>query len=457
MLQLEKKITTIIALRVTIASLLSILIAYGLGWTQPTDLAFFAPCSVCANILMFPFQSRRNNMMTERLIGSGVGYLIAIAYVQSFPDYPSWGLIYSGILSFSCCYIVGCNVQYTHAYVQVLLIMNVVLTFNYILPDMVVKTWQLPICNLIALATIYFVDIIFYHGQIKKILLSYKNTLFNHFLLQLRQNNAASSAISVYEKHETFLKNFKMHISHGEKQRLNFINGQIKRINNSILLIHQQIKKFPVFSNWLTTDFVVIKQQIAKAIECIKGEKNFDFQETEMFISRFKQRTQQISNKTNLMHIYKLVYELTAILSAMKKIQHLENNKIDDEKQNQEPLLFTSLTLYTVKFSLKTTLSVIITVLLLEQLYIPGLLQAVIASILVSLTPNVNELFYRILMYLAGIIFGGAIALVVGELCFRLDSMVLLFVLCIVVIFFIARLGLIYKQYDYAAIQASVT
>ena len=458
MLKAEKQITNGIAFRIALAALLAILISHAIGWTEPFDLAFFAPFSVYINVLMFPHQSSKHWIMVERLVGVFFGYILAMVAVVIFPQDSVWNLTYGVVFTFICTYLIGCHHRYHYGLFLCFIILDIVIAFHYFTPSLVKTSWHFPGSVLIALISLYVVDFLFPKNMEKKALLSDGGILFSELLIHLKNDDLSELPIKKYQSFTAVMQRFAERVPRLDAAELNLIFPQLEYIVHSLNLINKQLEDFPHIYHSLDSEIKNLKQEIYYIIVKLENRHNYSSLSMETALNSLKTKSQQVLQNDELIQSHRLEYEFRKIIFILEDISLSKEADSNDNRFNKisTPRIKYKIDLSALQFAIRTSLAITITALLLVWFRIPGLYQVWIACLVVIITPNVNELLYKGLMRLSGVVSGGVIGIIVAVIAFYLHSLILLFILFFFVLFFVARWGLRHRQYEYVAIQCGL-
>ena len=103
-----------VALKISVASVLSICFALLLGFNQADDFIWFAPFSVVISLLMFPYQSSRYQIIIQRLLGIFLAAILALIGAVVFKNNQVGLITYTVILTLVLTYLVGKNYKYNY-------------------------------------------------------------------------------------------------------------------------------------------------------------------------------------------------------------------------------------------------------------------------------------------------------------------------------------------------------
>ncbi len=451
MIRVQKRIINFLAVKIALSALLAVLISYGIGWQSATDFVFFAPFSVCINMLMFPDQSANNWMMIERLLGVSAGYLLGIFSLAIFPHQSVFIIIYASVITFICCYLIGIHHKNHYVFFLLFIILDIIVAFHFFTPTLNEKSWQLPASVAIALLSLYLINFILPKEWIRKSILSHKDKLFNDLITHIQSSQTQRFNLLRYDLYQDVISRFPNHLNSKDLNYLQRLTSSLKSMSYELNLILDNIESDNALNIFARKKYTQIKNRIALDIKDIKNGKIFRIDKTMRLINILESDANNIDDTDLLMKASKLIYDLNRVISHL---QNIYTDTINCKKETKKLSIAKKADKKeAIYFSIKTVVSLLITAYLLKALNIPGLYQAWIACLVVIIMPNLGELLFKGLMRLSGIILGGCLGLLIGYISFRLHSPTLLFTLFTIIIFFAARFGLKYQKYEYAAIQ----
>ncbi|MCL9782218.1 FUSC family protein [Vibrio sp. S4M6] len=388
-----------------------------------------------------------------------VGYILSYLVILLFPTSPYIYYIIAILVTLVVTYLIGSHVAHHYGLFLGIIIFDLVIAFQYFTPFMVKVSWQLPVCVFLALISIYIVDLAFHRNHAGKLLKREVKEKYDAIARQLKFDFYNDLPIESYEEYAQLIDKYSEQLNDSDYHKLKDISEEFKTIVKSNQRISESLANNSEFFENLKSSLETINHRVREAIDTTSKGILIKRETLNSILSDLDDHI--ASNQTKNEHhlLYTLRFEIKSIIDAIETINKIETSQqscASTHHPDSKAFSFPDWNKSAAFFSLRTTVGIAITPLLLIWFGIPGLYQVIIACLVMVITPNINELMYKTLMRLLGIISGGIAGVLISNVGQYTHSFPLVIGLFTLLLFVIGRLGLKYHQYEYAAIQAGM-
>ena len=440
-----------IALKISAAATLSICLALLLGFNQADDFIWFAPFSVVIGLLMFPYQSSRYQIIIQRLLGISLAAILALIGVIIFKNSQVGLISYTVILTLCLTYFVGKNYKYNYLFFLCFLFLNILVCFALVeRQHFYTAVLHFPFMVFIGMTSLIVSEIFVPSNAVKRKAPEMIQKSFNVVREHLADLSRINNNIAWFYYLERLLLSAKSQIK-PPIYNMYFNNCKtVKVISLKLNYIAQHLKQ----CEQITIDFLPELKNITRLMDIAlktlseKNEPNYNHITTAIDTLQQQFEKSEYANNTNFIFV---LHEFKYLIEEMQNLNSSTSHVSTKVQKTSSGFSLTAL-----RFSIQVTLTVALTIAAILYLKIPGGYQTLIAGIVIAATPHTGALILKFFMRMAGILFGGLCALLLGLILMKLDSMIITIITMGIFVYLSAWWSIKYEKFTYAGIQAGL-
>lgn len=440
-----------VALKISVAATLSICFALLLGFNQADDFIWFAPFSVVISLLMYPYQASRYQIIIQRLLGIFLAAILALIGAVIFKNSQIGLITYTVILTLVLTYFVGKNYKYNYLFFLCFLFLNILVCFALVeRQHFYTAVLHFPFMVLIAIISLLVSEIFVPSNAVKRKAPEMIQQSFSIVREHLADLSHANNNIAWFYYFEKLLLSAKSQI---KLPIYNFYLNNcktLKVISLKLNYIAQHLKQ----CEQITIDFLPELKNITRlmdvALKTLSEKHEPNYNHIIIAIETLQKQFEKSEHANNTNFIF-VLHEFKYLVDEMQQLNSSTSHALINTNKTSPGFSFSAL-----RFSIQVTLTVTLTIAAILYLKIPGGYQTLIAGIVIAATPNTGALILKFFMRMAGILFGGLCALLLGLILIRLDNMIITIATMSIFVYFSAWWSIKYEKFTYAGIQAGL-